>query len=211
MPRTARILPPSSMLHLIGRGNNDTRLFRRYADFLHFERTLFSYIRDSRVFIHHYILMHTHFHLLAWVEDTNILAGIIKSACLSYYHHYTKKYEYKGHLWHGRFRSIIINSEPQWLQCGRYIELNPVYAGICKDPSDYNWSSYHYYAKGKKDSLLRPIFYPLGDVKHRTGQANNAYREFILSGIDFEYQEQKKFFEKENFEREGSSKYSNSI
>lgn len=199
MPRSARILPPSAMLHLIGRGNNNVRTFRRYDDFANFLFTLIRYSHDSGIFIHHYILMHTHFHLLAWVEDTKKLAGIIKSACIAYHSYFTKRYEYKGHLWHGRFKSIIIKDDSQWLQCARYIELNSVYAGICKDPKDFRWSSYHYYARGKKDELLRPIFYPMGEIRHNPGKINDAYRQFVLSGMDIDYQKLKKQFEKENF------------
>ena len=136
--------------------------------------------------------MPTHIHILAWLEDTTNLSSIIKSLTLSYHYHYRKHHRYKGHLWHGRYRSILVSTESHWIQCGRYIEINSVHAGLCNDPSDYPWSSYHHYAFSKSDPLLRPIMY-----KDRPGIHHNAsYEEFIKSGIDLEYQRLKIMYEK---------------
>ncbi|MFH1874720.1 MAG: transposase [Pseudomonadota bacterium] len=207
MVRAARILPTSAMLHIICRGNNGMRVFHNRQDFTHFLGTLQRFTGKSPLFIHNYVLMHTHFHLLAWVEDTQKMAKIMKSMLLSYYHYFRKRYAYCGHLWRGRFRSIHIESEEHWLQCGRYIELNPVYAGICKKPEEYNWTSYHYYAYGKENILLRPIMKISGLNTNATGQngqknnqdVNERYQDFVYAGINLEYQIQKKRFEKGKF------------
>jgi putative transposase len=195
MPRAPRRLPTSAMLHLICRGNNGLRVFRNRNDFAQFSSTLRRFTAKSELFIHHYVLMHTHFHLLAWCEDTSHVARIIKATTLSYHYYYRKKYKYKGHLWHSRYRSIVIDDDPQYLQCGRYIELNPVYARMCSLPDDYPWSSYHYYASGKSDSLLRPIIYPGGLPQHKPGERNAGYQEFVHAGIDLDYQRLKKQYE----------------
>ncbi len=175
------------------------RIFRNRDDFLHIYNIIRRCTRGSALYIHNYVFMNTHFHLLAWVEDTRQLESIFKSLTQSYYHYYRRRYmrrhTYRGHLWHGRYKSIVIKDDAQWLQCGRYIELNPVCARICKDPGEYRWSSYHYYAYGTKDLLLRPIMYPDG-FEHRVASKENfEYQEFVRGGIDFDYQQQKKIFE----------------
>lgn len=192
MPRSLRNLQSQSMIHFIGRANNDLPLFRRHADYKKFRRTLFQFTHDQQFFIHHYALMRTHVHILAWIEEAASTPDIIKSIALSYYHYYRRRYKIKGHLWHGRYRSIAIQNESHWLQCGRYIELNPVHAGICKDPAKYPWSSYHYYASGKKDALVRARFHAEND----TSDKMEEYRNFIMAGIDMDYQRLKHQYEK---------------
>jgi putative transposase len=80
----------------------------------------------------------------------------MKQINLAYYHYYRKKYGYCGHLWQGRYKSVIIESDAQVLGCGKYIELNPVRAGIVVQPEQFEFSSYRYYALGQQDSLVTP-------------------------------------------------------
>jgi putative transposase len=183
------------MLHLICRGNNRTRVFRNAKDFREIWRLLCKCSDETGIRIHHYVLMHTHLHLLAWFDDTAEVAPLMKSVMLTYHYYYRRRYGGRGHLWHSRYRSVIIHDEPQWLHCGRYIELNPVHAHMCSDPRKYRWSSYHYYAHGKRDDLLRPTMHPGGLPLHERGKDNEGYREFVLAGIDVDYHRLKKQFE----------------
>lgn len=196
MPRAARIMPPQSMIHIIGRGNNDVRLFRNRRDFARFLRIIIKFMSEPYIFVHHYVIMHTHFHVLAWFEQTDTFANIMKGMCLSYYDYYKRKYGYKGHLWHGRFRSIAIKDEAHWLRCGRYIELNPVFAGMCPDPAGYKWSSYHYYASGKNDRLIHVYIEHEETTTRQADVANERYRQYVLDGLDMDYRRQKLLFEK---------------
>lgn len=88
MPRRARIIPPQAMLHIIGRSNNKIRLFKNPDDFTQFRRTILKYISGEPVFIHNYIFMHTHVHILAWIDDTRVLASLMKRIGVSYNHYY---------------------------------------------------------------------------------------------------------------------------
>ena len=196
MPRKPRILPESGMLHLIARSNNRVPLLKDRYDFFRMKDLLLKICPPALISIHHYSLMNTHIHLLAWVENTEILHPVIKSLTVSYHHYYTKKYKYRGHLWHGRFKSVLIENEFHWLQCGRYIEINAPHAGICKDPRDYPWSSYHYYADGVFDPLISQVKIPDGIERWKLGRKNTCYREFILAGIDLDYQKLKKQYER---------------
>jgi putative transposase len=191
MPRTARTLPPSAMIHLIGRGNNKVGLFKNINDYNQFLHTLFRFLKDEPVFVHNYVLMRTHFHVLAWVEETGCLAALMKSIAVSYNHYYQKQHNYRGHLWHSRFRSIVIKGEPHWAACGRYIELNPVRAGVCDGPEEYPWSSYHYYASDKEDPLVKPIKGILGQDCQKSAYNRENYRDFIMAGLELNQRDMK--------------------
>ncbi len=199
MPRHARILPQSAMLHIIGRANNNVQLFQDSNDFQQFVATMLRYTQNEAFYIHHYTLMHTHFHLLAWVVDTTILSSLMLGVQLSYHHYYRKQYSYKGHLWHSRFRSIVIKDDAHWIQCGRYIELNPVHARLCNKPEDFTWSSYHYYAYGRYDPLVRAVRHERILIPKELNCENDHYQEFVLSGIDLDYHELKKRYERGRF------------
>ena len=180
------------MFHLIARGNNGIHVCRNREDFFHLRHTILRFTPNTEIAVHHYVFMHTHLHLLAWVEDTSMLASVIKAILVSYQHYYRRKYPHTGHLWHSRFRSVLMKDENQWLQCARYIELNPVHAGICQDPKDYRWTSYCHYAFGKSDSFIRTKL-------HLSGMT--AWKQFVLAGIDLDYQKLKREFECEQFLR----------
>lgn len=194
MPRIPRILPPDAMLHLIGRSNNKMILFKNSDDFTQFRRTILKFITNQNIFIHNYVFMHTHFHILAWIDDTASLAKTMKSILVSYNHYYRRRYGFHGHLWHSRFRTVVIETETHWAACGRYIELNPVRANICRQPKKFPWSSYHHYAFGKEDPLLRPIKGMARCEKWIKGVGSAEYRSFILEGLKMDQNALKRLF-----------------
>ena len=104
--------------------------------------------------IHHYCLMTNHTHLLVWAETLKALSRFMHGIQRSYHHYYRKNYTWFGHLFQGRFRSLPIESEAYLLDCGRYIERNPVRAKMVEDPKDWMYSSYRVYANGWKDELV---------------------------------------------------------
>jgi hypothetical protein len=73
---------------------------------------------------------------------------------MNYAKQYCQKYEFVGHVWQGRFKSMKIESDAYLLACGNYIEMNPVRAGLTDNPKDWTWSSYAYYAQGQRDDLI---------------------------------------------------------
>ena len=83
-----------------------------------------------------------------------IAMDVMKQVNFSYFHYFKRQNKYSGHLWQGRFKNSIIENDSYLLQCGKYIELNPVRAAIVNRPEDYPYSSYKYYAYGKEDKLL---------------------------------------------------------
>jgi len=89
----------------------------------------------------------------------------MKQLGLTYFNYYKKTYGYDGHLWQGRYKSNIIDTDSYLLQCGKYLELNPVRAGITALPQDYTFSSYRYYAEGIQDKIITysPVYLELSD------------------------------------------------
>jgi putative transposase len=155
MPRTARIAPQEYVYHVLIRGNNQQNIFKDDEDFQKFIEILKKYKEKYQFKLYHYVLMTNHVHLVIEIsEKGGELSQIIKGINLSYAQYFKVKYKHTGHLWQDRFKSILISRDEYLPACGSYVELNPVRAGIVKEPGEYHWSSYHAHASGEKDDLL---------------------------------------------------------
>ena len=154
MPRTNRLIVVDSAVHITCRGNNKQTLFHCEQDKYCYYGFLRDFKDENGVKIYHYCLMDNHVHFLTWIENGTRLARFMKQVNLAYFSYYAKNYGYCGHLFQGRFASSIINNEQYLLRAGKYIELNPVRAGIVAFPEDYRYSSYSHYAHGRFDVLV---------------------------------------------------------
>jgi putative transposase len=97
---------------------------------------------------------------------------------LSYVYYYRKRYNYSGHLFQDRFKSILVQKDIYLLSCGAYIELNPVRAGIVKTTEEYPYSSCRYYTCGERNLLIDPDPFYLGLGKTE-GTRAKQYKVFI--------------------------------
>ncbi len=179
MPRQARKIPEVGSLHVICRGNNQRKIFRYERDKKRYYLHLKDFRYEDKVDIYHYCLMTNHLHLIVGLNQKSNLSRFMKRTNLKYVHYYKRKYTYCGHLWQGRFISKIIDNEAYLIQCGKYIELNPVSAGIVDSPQDYKYSSYNYYAFGKDDALVtkNPLY---GDLDIQQKARQDAYRAMVV-------------------------------
>ncbi|MBF8280736.1 MAG: transposase [Candidatus Magasanikbacteria bacterium] len=178
MPRRMRIFLSDAVYHVINRGNQRQPVFIDEADYYFYLLLLKAAKEKYGVKIFHYVLMPNHVHLLVQSSSADSISKMMQSVTVGHCRHFNAKYEKVGHAWQGRFRSIIIDSASYMLQCGRYIELNPVRARICASPKDYRWSSYHHYADSHRDSLvdddfMLKIFGDSVDVQRA------AYKKFV--------------------------------
>ncbi len=132
--------------------------------------------------------MPNHVHLLLHSELRETLSKYLQRVNLSYSCWYRKRYEFCGHVWQGRFRSSPIEKESYLTECGRYIERNPLNAGIVSSPEEYRWSSYHFYAEGTPDPLVTPTPMYLGfgadDAERR-----RRYRDYLTADRPYEFPE----------------------
>ncbi len=102
-----------------------------------------------------------------------------------YVQYINRTYKRSGTLWEGRFRSCIIQQQQYLFFCQRYIEMNPVRAGIVKHPDEYRWSSYQVNGQGKKSSLIRPhsLYRKLGRTD---AERQMAYKELFRNELESE-------------------------
>lgn len=130
--------------------------FREERDYLVFLALLVEISRQARCNLHAYCLMPNHFHLLATPELETSAAQMMSAVGQRYAHYFNRKYVRTGTLWEGRFRSCLVDCGSYLMACYRYIELNPVRAGIVNDPSRYPWSSCLGNIGLRSDPLLTP-------------------------------------------------------
>jgi putative transposase len=183
MPRRARLRIAGAPLHIIQRGNNRSACF--FADYdhgcyLHHLQELAARYACS---IHAYVLMTNHVHLLLTPRRPDGASLLMKHLGQRYVQYVNRIYDRSGTLWEGRFRSSIVQAETYLLRCHRYIELNPVRAGMVDAPGAYRWSSFGANALGHCGELItpHPIFLALGpDDENRRA----AYLELFRSELE---------------------------
>jgi putative transposase len=179
MPRGRRLVPVDGAMHIMCRGNNKQIIFFRDRDKEYYYSLLDKFKEENDINIIHYCLMNNHVHLIVWLNHQSQLSRFMKQVNLSYFKHFSRNYDYCGHFWQNRFKSTIIDTDSYLLQCGKYIELNPVRANIVSFAEEYTYSSYNYYAKGNYDSILtpNPIF-----MEFSTSEASRRkhYIDFIV-------------------------------
>ena len=179
MPRRPRVLLDGAFYHLLTRGNDKRRLFRDKRDHIFFLDTSRVYINKFKIRIVHYCLMPTHVHLLARLDSSGELPKFMQGILQVYADYFRKKYNSYGFVFQNRYKSLLIESESYLLECGRYIERNPLRAGLIDNIADYSWSSYNFYANGHKDalvSLVDPLYLDLAS----TPQERQAlYKEYV--------------------------------
>lgn len=156
MARRARLVLPDVPLHIIQRGNNRHPCFLSDGDFNVYLCMLREAATHLACSIHAYVLMTNHVHLLVSPPDTASPSALMKSVGQRYSQYINRRYNRTGTLWEGRFRSCLVEGERYLLTCQRYIELNPVRAGMVRSPGQYRWSSYGANAEGSKDMLITP-------------------------------------------------------
>lgn len=142
MPRLTRLDIPNIPQHLVQRGNNRQPIFFDEDDYCCFLDYLREGLSKYSCQLHAYALMTNHVHLLVKPNETGAVSGLMQSLGRRYVRSINSKYRRTGTLFEGRFKSSLIDSESYLLACMRYIELNPVRAGIVDKPDDYAWSSY---------------------------------------------------------------------
>ncbi len=153
MARLPRFFLPGQPLHVIQRGNNRDPIFATNEDYHFYLRCLQEAAEVQSLTVHAYVLMTNHVHLLVTPDTEISLSKTMQSVGRRYVQYFNHVYDRTGTLWEGRYKSTLIDSERYLLTCMRYIEMNPVRAGMVEHPSDYPWSSYRANASGQPDAL----------------------------------------------------------
>lgn len=178
MPRTTRLHLPGIPQHITQRDNNRQLCFYAAEDYRFYLELLQAACRNHACALHAYILMTNHVHLLLTPENTDSISLVIRDVGRDYVRTVNRTYRRTGTLWEGRYKSSPVDKGHYCLACYRYIELNPVRAGMVRHPEYYPWSSYRCNATGEANSLITPhnCWLELGnDDYERTA----TYRELI--------------------------------
>ena len=156
MPRTSRIDLPGLPQHLISRGNNRNDIFFRDRDRLVFLEYLAEACTDNDCAVHAFVLMSNHVHLLATGNAPMAISRMMQDLGRRYVLYVNSAYKRTGALYDGRFKSSLVETSSYLLACMRYIELNPVRAGMVRSPGEHPWSSFGQNASGDPTGLVKP-------------------------------------------------------
>ena len=186
MARLPRYNLPGVPQHVIQRGNNRQAIFAEEADYAAYREWLQEAAARHGVAIHAYVLMTNHVHLLLTPDAPDSIAKTLQSLGRRYVQYFNYTYGRTGTLWEGRYRATVVDAEPYLLICSRYMELNPVRAGLVKSPAYYRYASYRHNAQGRPDPLIteHELYRRLGRSRPRRCAAYRAlFRGAVAEGI----------------------------
>jgi len=156
MPRIPRHLihRPEGTYHIVMRGNDRIGIFYDDADREKLLEAIAREIAYGSLVLHHYVLMGNHVHLIARLGPDTTLSDPMRRIKQAYAAHHARRHDRTGHLWEGRFKSFLIESDAYLLTCGIYIGLNPIRAGIVAEPEEYKWSSHRAYTTAMSNPFI---------------------------------------------------------
>lgn len=182
MARLPRLILAHQPHHVILRGNNRQAIFFSDLDREFLLSALKEVAHQHGVAIHAYVLMDNHLHLLATPTAAESLSRMMQSLGRRYVGWFNARHQRSGTLWEGRFRAGLIEGDRHLLACMRYIELNPVRAGLCTDPSQWPWSSAAHHLGLARNALVteHEMYWSLGNTPF---EREHAYRDFMAQGV----------------------------
>jgi putative transposase len=167
MARSPRLIGDGLVYHALNRGNNRTPVFFQAADYAQFLGALGQTRQRYPFRLYGYCLMSNHFHLVLEPAAGQSISRILQSLTVAHTWHYHKARATSGHIWQGRFKSPVVASDEHLLTVMRYVEANPLRAGLVRDLADYPWSSYRVHGLGRSLPLVdeAPVWQSLGQTE----------------------------------------------
>ena len=178
MPRKPRIEIPG-YYHVLNRGVERRSVFLEPEDYEHFIELMCSYARDFGIQIHNYCLMSNHYHILLEITRP-VLSRYMRQLGMNYSIYFNKKYKRSGHLWQGRYRSWYVTDEGYLYTLMRYIEHNPLKAGVVKSLKAYPYSSYRAFIDPKQ----RPTCLQKSKILQDYGNDHRAIEALLNDPVD---------------------------
>ncbi|MCK9195000.1 MAG: transposase [Nevskia sp.] len=171
--------------HVIQRGNNRQATFFAEEDYAVYRECLKDAADRHECDVHAYVLMTNHVHVLMTPHQSGGIGKVLQSVGRRYVQYVNTQYRRTGTLWEGRYKASLIDSERYLLTCYRYIEMNPVRAGMVKHPDEYRWSSYAWHAQGLDDTVIRdhPCYL---DLANSVSGRQSAYRRLLRAPLGSE-------------------------
>jgi putative transposase len=176
MPRIARIIGVGYPHHIVQRGNNREKVFLDQGDYQRYFSFLAKYSEEKEAAVLAYCLMPNHVHLLVRPSEEEALPKMMQGITLCYSKYFNEENGRTGRLWECRYHSTVIDGDSYLWTVSKYIENNPVRAGMVRRPEDYPYSSAKAHILGRKDHLLKEPLFDKSELKE--------YRKFIRSEED---------------------------
>jgi REP element-mobilizing transposase RayT len=180
MARPLRIEFPGALYHVMSHGVAGTPTFTDDLERCHILDSLQEMVEIGKLIIYCFVLMTNHFHLLCETPQAG-LSRCMKKLLGKYAQWFNHRHNRHGHLWQARYKALLVEDGQYFLDCTRYIHLNPVKAKMCASPEDYAWSSYgSYFGSGRQYDWIsksRTLGYFPGE---------SDYTRFILQGLQGE-------------------------
>jgi len=184
MARPLRIEFEGAVYHVTARGNERRKIFFSKRDYEKFKEYLAEAKEKYQLIVHCYVLMTNHYHLLIETPEKN-LSKIMHYINSSYTTYTNVKRKRSGHLFQGRFKSIVVDKDSYLLELSRYLHLNPVRAKIVEKPEDYLFSSYAAYISANGNVLVtRSAILEMFNTKE--SEARKRYRAFVETALEEE-------------------------
>lgn len=178
-----------TLTHIFNRGNNQMTLFRSKTDY----RWLLNKAEKLNLYkefhVIAYCLIPNHFHFYIKIKSEETTSEFFQRLQLSYSKYFNRKYERKGHVFEGRFKSKFIDIEEYAIYLSKYIHLNPVKAALVKRPEMWEFSNYCDVIERKEhcvylDFYRNYFYYP------------KEYADFVNDGLtDYEKDIEKYLFD----------------
>jgi REP element-mobilizing transposase RayT len=183
MARPLRLEYPGAVYHVMARGHERSTIYRDTADREKFLALLGSIAQDEPWVLHAYCLMGNHYHLLVETPQGGISRGM-RSVNGRYTQWFNHRHERAGHLFEGRFRSVLVQRESHLLELVRYVVLNPVRAKLVEHAGDWRWSSYRATVGREEGPAWLELDWTLSQFAPRRPAAREAFRQFVAQGRD---------------------------
>lgn len=185
MTRPLRIEFEGALYHITARGNRQESIFLSDDDREAFLHILGKVVSRYNWVCHAYCLMDNHYHLMIETPDGNLSSGMRQLNGV-YTQTFNRTHGKVGHVFQGRFKSILVEKESYLLELCRYIVLNPVRVGCCDSPECWNWSSYSATASGKNVPDWLTADWTLSQFSKGRTEARKQYRKFVLDALSVE-------------------------
>ncbi len=186
MPRRPRLLLDGGYYHIVTRGNDKRLLFRHQKDYNYFLGVIRRYLGRFQVYIYNYCIMPNHIHLLVQTKRAEDLPKFMQGILQVYANYFRGNYKSFGFVFQNRYKSNFIEKDSYLLECGRYIERNPLRAKITENLLSYPWSSFSFYAKGLSDDIIKmanPLYLEFGDTRE---ECRHKYQDYVLAERPYE-------------------------
>jgi len=182
MARKPRVHLAGSSYHVMLRGNGGQEIFPQDEDRYHLYLLLQEGVERFGHRVHAFCLMTNHLHLAVQVADVP-LSKIMQNVSFRYTRWVNRREKRSGHLFQGRYKAVLVDGESYLLELVRYIHLNPIRAGLVREPEAYPWSGHRAYL-GEEVVPWLTTDWVLGRFGKRRDVARRGYVAFMKAGVE---------------------------